>query len=466
MGLKNKLYNFPNNSQKGPGGPSKSIGFDWANNTPPLVKRVSWDTSNEEANPTFEGVGGADHNPTFGVIDSFVRGGLQAAGSRRLIDAERIFKFYLSPNGIQFLAKEVILQALTPVKPKIYNLGVNTLASVAAAGVTNIKRGGLLPNLGGTLFKDKDTYLNQFEEGEETNTETGVTTGGKTRENRYGLGSFAETPSGFMDKVFGSNPFTKPGEEGYAVSLDNSITKIDKINLYDIIKMTDNSFPVDLKYGEIEDFVNFRFEVVDHSNPNSSQLIQFRAFIDSISDNYSATHNEYKYNGRAEKFYTYSEFDRKISISFKIAAQSRHEMVPLYKKLNFLVAQTAPGYTPTHRMTTPLHKLTVGDWFNRIPGIITSVNLTWAQDYVWEIKADKEKDKDMVVLPHALEVSVDFTPIHSFVPENVASAPFIGGISNILEKEDNTDTSSVSNENNEGGIVLNDQDSSFSDIFA
>ena len=78
----------------------------------------------------------------------------------------------------------------------------------------------------------------------------------------------------------------------------------------------------------------------------------------------------------------------------------------------------------------------------------------------------KEKDKDMVVLPHALEVSVDFTPIHSFVPENVASAPFIGGISNILEKEDNTDTSSVSNENNEGGIVLNDQDSSFSDIFA
>jgi hypothetical protein len=427
MGLQNKLYNFPNNPAKGPGGKSKEIGFNWHGlDTPPLVKRISWDTSRRDANPTFKGVN-SDHNPTFGVIDSFVRGGLKAAGSRRLIDAERIFKFYLSPNGIQFLAKEAILQTLTPVKPKIYNLGVNTLASVAAAGITNIKRGGLLPNLGGSLFKDKDTYLYNFEEGQETNNDTGAITGGKTRERKYGLGSSATTPSGFMEKVFGSNPFAKKGEEGYAVSLGNSITKVDKLNLMDIVTLTDNVLdPNDLLYGEIEDFVKFRFEVVDHNNPTTSKMIQFRAFIDSISDNYSANHNEVKYNGRAEKFYTYNSFERKISLSFKIAAQSRHEMKPLYKKLNYLVAQTAPGYTATNRITTPLHKLTVGDWFNRIPGIINSVNLTWAQDYVWEIKADKEKDKDMLVLPHALEVSVDFTPIHDFVPENSETTPFIG----------------------------------------
>ena len=36
----------------------------------------------------------------------------------------------------------------------------------------------------------------------------------------------------------------------------------------------------------------------------------------------------------------------------------------------------------------------------------------------------------------------------------------------IIEKEDNTDTSSVNNDNNGEGIVLNDQDSSFSEIFA
>ena len=105
MALKELLYNFPDNPEKGPGGKSKEIDFNWDNKSfsEPLVKRVSWDTTDTNAKPTFEGFGATDHNPTFGVIDSFVRGGVAAAGSRRLIDAERIFKFY--KNFILILIK-------------------------------------------------------------------------------------------------------------------------------------------------------------------------------------------------------------------------------------------------------------------------------------------------------------------------------------------------------------------------
>ena len=89
------------------------------------------------------------------------------------------------------------------------------------------------------------------------------------------------------------------------------------------------------KYSK--DYVKFRFEVVDHDKGENNMMV-FRAFLDSISDNYSANHNTFKYNGRGEPFYTYKQFDRKLSVGFKIAAQTRWEMKPLYQKLNYLVS--------------------------------------------------------------------------------------------------------------------------------
>ena len=52
-----------------------------------------------------------------------------------------------------------------------------------------------------------------------------------------------------------------------------------------------------------------------------NHIIAFRAFLDKIGDNFKASHNKYKYNGRAENFYTYASFDRKITLGFKIAAK-------------------------------------------------------------------------------------------------------------------------------------------------
>ena len=102
-------------------------------------------------------------------------------------------------------------------------------------------------------------------------------------------------------------------------------------------------------------------------------------------------------------------------------------MMPLYRKLNYLVSNTAPDYdNVSGRIKTPFMRLTVGDWLSRIPGVLNSVNLKWGTDYPWEIRNDANGyDNDMLILPHVLDVSVSFTPVHTFTPQKGIKSPFI-----------------------------------------
>ena len=200
-------------------------------------------------------------------------------------------------------------------------------------------------------------------------------------------------------------------------------SRVDLINALDVFETEGN-----VNIPGVRDLIRFRFEAVNSENPNKSDVMVFRAFLDSFSDGYSANYNEFNYNGRGESFYTYNSFNRDISLSFKIAAQSRHEMMPLYRKLNYLVSNTAPEYSSTGRMRTPFMRLTVGSWCDRLPGVLKSVNLTWQKDYPWEISVSGPEggnDKHMVVLPHVLDVSVSYQPIHNFLPEKSIHSPFI-----------------------------------------
>jgi hypothetical protein len=55
--------------------------------------------------------------------------------------------------------------------------------------------------------------------------------------------------------------------------------------------------------------------------------------------------------------------------------------------------------------------LTIGDYLDQQDGFISSVNLSWQKEYPWEIDVD---ELDTPILPHILDVSIDFTPIHTF----------------------------------------------------
>tara|TARA_R110001592_G_scaffold224269_1_gene479865 strand:+ start:103 stop:2229 length:2127 start_codon:yes stop_codon:yes gene_type:complete len=233
-------------------------------------------------------------------------------------------------------------------------------------------------------------------------------TGSYNRETRYGLG----------------RPGINQGKKSYSTIDDKTV---DQVNNLKILR-SKVEVPKEFKHNgkTIADFIPFRFEAVNADDPTEADFIIFRAFLDSYSDNFKGNWNKFNYNGRAENFYTYNNFDRRISFAFKIAAQSRAEMQPLYTKLNYLISNVSPEYKDT-RMRGAFVRLTIGDLVHRTPGIITSLNLKWNKNYPWEIVSDTEgKDKNMYQLPQILDVSCQFTPIHNFIPQkSTTKSPFI-----------------------------------------
>jgi hypothetical protein len=147
--------------------------------------------------------------------------------------------------------------------------------------------------------------------------------------------------------------------------------------------------------------------------------MHFRAFIDSFSDSYDADWKSISYMGRAEKLHKYSGFDRKISMGFTVAAQSKGEMNMMYEKLNFLASSLAPEYldsSGTGYMAGNIAYITLGDYINDQPGIITSLTLDIPEESPWEITSAQESDNITRQLPHMIKVSINFTPIHKFRP--------------------------------------------------
>ena len=93
-------------------------------------------------------------------------------------------------------------------------------------------------------------------------------------------------------------------------------------------------------------------------------------------------------------------------------------------------------------------RLTMGDYFYKIPGILNNLNISWDKNYPWEI--NHEKSRLLKVLPHILDVSVSFTPIHDFVPNSDYNTPFIG-------LSDNNFASSID------WLEINPKDNAFTD---
>jgi len=179
----------------------------------------------------------------------------------------------------------------------------------------------------------------------------------------------------------------------------------------------------------IKDLVPFMIEATNGSNPSTNSIYMiFRAYITNLSDSVDSDWTDIKYVGRGEKFYVYSGFSRKISISFKVAALSEAEMKPMYQKLNALMGNLMPDYVGQNSgvMRGPLVRMTVGNYINSQPGKLDSLSYTVSTDSPWEINIDGNKDK--LILPHIIEVQLNFTPIGSQTKE----------VTRLSNKEDET----------------------------
>ena len=168
--------------------------------------------------------------------------------------------------------------------------------------------------------------------------------------------------------------------------------------------------------GGARDMAKFYFEII---TPEESKFLYFRAHIKNVDDSFNANWESHKYVGRAENFYTYGGFDRDINFSFTIAAATRTEMRPLYRKMVYLASATAPTYGTSGLMRGTLARVTIGSYLDQVPGVITSVKYSIDNTVPWEIAMEQPEnvENDVQVLPMVMECSVTFKPIHDFAPQ-------------------------------------------------
>lgn len=227
----------------------------------------------------------------------------------------------------------------------------------------------------------------------------------------------------------------KLGDPGKSNTADNeknvlrystSTEALDKINALELYEAN----RVDLS-KDVKDLVKFRIAAINNNKPDGTAVyMHFRAFIDSFSDNYTSQWSDVNYVGRGNKFYTYGSFDRKISMAFTVYAQSKAELIPMYKKLNYLASTLAPDYSSGGFMRGTLVRLTMGGYLYEQPGFITSLTYDIPQESTWEIGIDENGRSDNTVkeLPHMIKVtSLSFTPIHTFLPQKVKNISSYSG---------------------------------------
>jgi hypothetical protein len=228
--------------------------------------------------------------------------------------------------------------------------------------------------------------------------------------NRIKTFKFGNPSQNNLDR---SSPYTN---SQYAT---NDFPSADLINKLEVIESSPSTKD-DIVGHTNSNIIKFAISIVNNDDPLKRDWIFFRAYIDSFSDSYTAEWNPYNYINRAESMYRYKGFGRSISLGFKIAAQSRAELLPLYQKLNRLASSTAPDYSDVGFMRGNLIYLTVGDWLTDTPGILNGITLTISEGTPWEIARDDKGNiqSDILQLPHIIEVSgFEFTPIHNFVPK-------------------------------------------------
>ncbi len=174
----------------------------------------------------------------------------------------------------------------------------------------------------------------------------------------------------------------------------------------------------------LKDLVDFRIGIYDNdtigfSNNIKLNWLHFRVLLDDFSDSYSSEWKNINYMGRAESFYKYDSFKRDINIGFTVAAQSKQELLPIYKKLNHLASSMAPSYSANGFIRGNLSRITLGNWLWEQPGFISSVDLSIPEESPWEINLplDGSTDEFVKQVPHMVQVKIKFTPIHRFRPE-------------------------------------------------
>ena len=347
----------------------------------------------------------------------------------RVDDVTRLTKMLTDTPGLQFIAKQALLQASNPAN---FNSNKNTVigraADTAGSIVKNTARtvGTVLAqaavNRTGTHFilQSPDYYYTAESAGQLIAAGATEITPSESRRSPLEARVAEVTPKRHTNVDFKSTDekYTKDNitirtaresqTKTLAESLDSKYgfagaNRVDKVGRYDIQQsIPENVDTVPIIFGEF------------NGTGATTDYKIFRGFLGNLADNFTANWAGNSYVGRMEQFFVYTGFSRSVSFSFTVPIFSVSEQASVYNKINALVSHTAPKYAnpgsgiPQGIITD----LQVGDYLNT-PGVLNSVSVTVNNDVPWSYG---EGEKPMM-LPQVLELQIQFTPIHKKTPQ-------------------------------------------------
>ena len=301
----------------------------------------------------------------------------------------QILNYQGGPGSVYGIGSTIIKRATSTVPDKIYSLSAFSYEKIAAQNTT----AGDDP-----YFTSVQDFRNQLDPRIVATSDYEI----YSQERRLNVGNPGEN---YFPKV------------KYNTVIPTAIDRLNELNIfyYD----AKNKDPWQVGGNDTKDIIKFAFECMSNDVSTNATALVFRAFLDgAIQDNNQAEFANFRYLGRGETFRTYEGYDRSISFTFKLLVQTRSEMKPLYRKLNHLMSQIYPDYSPVSNfMRGNVVRLTIGDYLYRVPGFLDSVNVTLDTNVGWEILLNEYNEgPDVAQAPFVVTVSCGFKPIMDILP--------------------------------------------------
>lgn len=117
---------------------------------------------------------------------------------------------------------------------------------------------------------------------------------------------------------------------------------------------------------EIEDKINSEYMPFSFHDVRTNEVIGFHAFIESMSDSFSANYDSTEAFGRVESIKTYKSTNRKISIGFYLVSTGQSDFDEMWRRINKLTTLLYPQFTAGRQLTT--EGVTFTQPFTQLPG--------------------------------------------------------------------------------------------------
>jgi len=232
----------------------------------------------------------------------------------------------------------------------------------------------------------------------------------KNLQNYYGFGNAGKVGADRTDP----NKFLVTSVDNLGELYNHKEFRGDSVNALDINnKTTDDIYPNGAK-----DLIKFYFQDGDQGH----NVMPFRCTMTGFTDNFSPSWNRIDIMGRPDGAYLYSSFERSVSFNFIVAAMSRSEMIPMWRKINYLATYTMPDLSGNKKPSGPMMRITIGDLFQETPGFMTSLSYTIPDDATWDIAEDSQSNTTSKQLPMMVDIAMSFQIIGDYRPEQMGRA--------------------------------------------